>query len=183
MKKISYLILFMLFAVKSNLYCQEFPLDSKTNLYTFTDVVIVKDSVSKDELFNRSKNCFVSLFKNSQKVIQEENRENGVIVGKGNIKVYAKALGMTAPAGYVNFTISLYVKNGRYKYIISNFIHEGSGSNMPSVGNLENEKPGSFSWTNKQWNDVKNQVYNEIDNIIVTIKLEMNKKSEIKNDW
>jgi hypothetical protein len=110
----------MLFAFKSNLYCQQFPFDSITNLYTFTDVIVVNDSVLKDELFNRSKNCFVSIFKNSQKVIQEENRENGVIVGKGNIKVYAKALGMSAPAGYVNFTISIYSKNGKYKYITTN---------------------------------------------------------------
>jgi hypothetical protein len=184
MKKIIYITILFLFSISnSDINAQELPIDNETGLISFSEVVLISDTVSKEELFNNAKHTFVVIFKNSQKVIQEENMDNGVIVGKGNFSVYAKAFGISAPAGYVNFTMSIYCKDGRYKYILTNFIHDGAGSTMPSVGRLENEKPSSLSWTKKQWLDVKNQVYLDSQAIIKRIKVEMLKSSPKEEEW
>lgn len=58
------------------------PLDKETGKIIYTEVISM-DSVNKDELFNRAKNCFVTVFKNSSNVIQNKNEFNGIITGKG----------------------------------------------------------------------------------------------------
>jgi len=157
------------------------PIDETTKLISYTEVITVNDSASKNELFSRAKSCFVHLFKNSKNVIQNEDKDSGIIIGKGNIKAYAKALGMTSDAGFVNFTITIACKDGRYKYTITDFVHEGTGSNMPSGGNLENESVRI--WTNKQWKSMKLQTDAEIKNLISLIKSEMSKPTPQNDKW
>ena len=83
------------------------PIDSSTGKITYSEVVILKDSISKNELFSRDKTCFVKLFKNSNNVIQNEDKENGIISGKGNIRVNASALGAEVDGGHINFTLTI----------------------------------------------------------------------------
>lgn len=155
--------------------------DSKTNLFSYSEVVVLTDSASKNELFSRAKSCFAHLFKSSQKVIQNEDKEAGTIIGKGTIKAYARALGTNYDGGYVNFTITISCKDNRYKYTLTDFIHEGTGSEMPSGGSLGNTS--AFSWTNKQWNLMKTQINDDINSLISSIKLEMTKPSPQNEDW
>lgn len=157
------------------------PIDPKTNLISYSEVVVLTDSAAKNELFSRAKSCFAHLFKSSQKVIQNEDKEAGTIIGKGTIKAYARALGADFDGGYVNFTITIACKDGRYKYILSDFVHEGTGSKMPSGGNLENTS--ASTWTNRQWNHMKSQIDADIKSMISKIKSEMNKPSPQNEDW
>jgi hypothetical protein len=174
--------IFLIF-VSLNVKAQDisFPIDETTKLISYSEVVTVSDSASKNELFSRAKSCFARLFKSSNNVIQNEDKDSGNIIGKGNIKAYAKALGMTSDAGFVNFTITIACKDGRYKYTITDFIHEGTGSNMPSGGNLENISVRV--WTNKQWKVMKSQTDAEIKNLISLIKSEMNKPTPQNEKW
>ena len=157
------------------------PIDSSSGKITYSEVVTLKDTIPKNELFSRAKSCFVHLFKNSNNVIQNEDKEAGNIIEKGNIKVYARALGTNYDGGYVNFTLSIAIKDGRYKYTITDFTHEGTGSNMPSGGNLENGKPKQ--WIQKQWNSIISQTDDGIKSLISSIKLEMNKPSPQSDNW
>lgn len=153
------------------------PIDSSSGKITYSEVVTLKDTVSKNELFSRAKICFVHLFKNSNNVIQNEDKEAGNIIGKGNIKVYARALGTNYDGGYVNFTLSIAIKDGRYKYTITDFVHEGA----TPAGNLENGKPKA--WILKQWNSIISQTDDGIKSLISSIKLEMNKPSPQNDKW
>ena len=157
------------------------PTDETTKLISYTEVVTVNDSASKDELFSRTKSCFAHLFKSSKNVIQNEDKDSGIIIGKGNIKAYARALGNDYDGGFVNFTITIACKDGRYKYVITDFVHEGTGSKMPSGGNLENES--ARTWTNKQWKTMKSQIDTEIKNLISLIKSEMDKPTPQNEKW
>ncbi len=158
-----------------------FPIDKTTGKITYSEVVTLKDSISKDELFSRAKICFTHLFKNSKSVIQNEDKEAGSIIGKGNLKVYARALGTNYDGGFVNFTITISVKQGRYKYTITDFNHENTGSTLPAGGNLENGKPKQ--WMQKQWENVLNRVDEEMRNLISSIKTEMSNLTPKTDNW
>ena len=159
---------------------QTLPIDKETGAIIYSEVITV-DSVSKDELYKRAKSCFVTLFKNSSDVIKNENSSDGTITGKGVIKAYARALGTDYDGGYVNFFITIACKDGRYKYIITNLTHEGTGSKMPSGGNLENESVST--WTNKQWSIMKQQTNKSIIDLISQIKQIMLQKTIQSEDW
>ncbi len=178
MKRLLLIICLICFFVISK--GQTMPLDKETGKIIYTEVISM-DSINKDELFNRAKNCFVTVFKNSSNVIQNENKIDGIITGKGVIKAYARALGSDYDGGYINFTITIACKDGRYKYIITNFIHEGNGSKMPSGGNLENETVPT--WTNRQWSIMKSQTNNNVKELIVQIKNMMLQKSIQTDNW
>ncbi len=153
-----------------------------TNLAkAYSEVMVLTDPASKDELFSRAKSSFAHLFRNSQKVIQNEDKDAGIIIGKGNIKAYARTLGKDYDAGYVNFTLTIACKDGRYRYTITDLVHQGTGSNMPSGGSLENTS--AHSWTDKQWNLMKSQINDNIKGLISSIKLDMNKPSPKNDDW
>src|SRR5688572_14501025 len=84
------------------------PLDPATKLISYSEVVMVSDSASKNELFSKAKSCFAYLFKSSNSVIQNEDKEAGVIIGKRAIKAHARALGSDYDGGFVNFTKSFF---------------------------------------------------------------------------
>lgn len=187
MKKIKQLFFFCVFTLLSVLIAfgqnetTNLPVDSSSGKITYSEVVAMKDSVSKSELFVRAKTCFVNLFKNSKEVIQNEDKENGIIAGKGNIRVNASALGTEVAGGHINFTLTIAVKKGRYKYTFTDFAHEGNGINLPSGGDLENGKPKN--WKTKIWDSFLSQTDNEVKNMISSIKLEMNKTSPQNDNW
>jgi hypothetical protein len=101
------------------------PIDSTTNKITYTGVVFVDSLVSKQELFSRAREWFAKTYKSSTNVIQMEDKESGKIVGKALLSVYFTALGTKQQGGYINYTISIYFKEGRYKYEITDFYHTG----------------------------------------------------------
>jgi hypothetical protein len=158
-----------------------FPIDPSTRLITYSEVVAVQDSANKSELYSRAKSCFAHLFKSAQDVVQNDDKEAGTIIGKATVKAYARAMGADFDGGYVRFTLTIACKDGRYKYTFTNFIHEGTGSKMPSGGNLENTS--APTWTDRQWNLMKSQIHDNVQDMISTLKTAMNKPSPQSEDW
>ena len=69
-----------------------------------------------------------------------EDKEGGEIIGKALMKVYHKALGTYYPSGHINYTISIYLKNGKYMYEITNFYHTGptvAAGTIPDYGSCD----------------------------------------------
>lgn len=120
---------FVLLAITSYAFGQNetpsLPIDSVTGKITYSEVVIADSSVSKVELFSRAREWFAKRYNSSINVIQMEDKESGKIVGKALTQVYHKAMGKTYESGHINYTISLYFKDGRYKYEITDFFHSG----------------------------------------------------------
>ena len=92
--------------------------NSKVN---YTGIVKVDSVTKKIELYQRSKLWFVEVFKSANDVIQLDDKENGVIVGKGFFKttwVLNEYITITAN---IQMTITINTKDGRYRYELSDF--------------------------------------------------------------
>lgn len=91
------------------------------SMVVYTEVVKA-DSITKEELYNRAKRFFVENYKSANDVVQLDDKENGEIIGKGIFKVmYNQGIAGMQPTS-VYHTISVAVKEGRYKYEIKDLI-------------------------------------------------------------
>ncbi len=181
--KILSVVLGLLIAWSVTLPAQNLPFDKQTGKITFSEVIHVGDSsTTRDELYSRAREWFARAFKSSQNVLMMDDKESGKLIGKGNLSIVP---GLYLTDSRVDFTLSLYLKNGRYKYEITDFNHVSYKAGF-SGGALEDEKPdcGSFSMTNKGWLDVKAQTKSQVETLIVDLKLKMSKtESGTGNDW
>lgn len=100
------------------------PTDSSTNLITFQEVIKV-EGVSKDELYLRAREWFARTFVSSQEVIQMDDKQGGKIIGKG-VSSGSYSIMLSPILYYLNYTVSVTVKDGRYRYEISPFTIEGT---------------------------------------------------------
>jgi hypothetical protein len=155
---------------------------------TFTDVV-QEENVSSDNLYNRAKLWFASAYKSSNDVLQVENKQEGMLIGKGAISYNSTFLsGMNTTVGNVNYLIKIFVKDGRYKYEVTDFIHHGASASFGLLTTDENyprnTKKMALKWENRVWNDIKNQVNLEVSSLIPSIKEGMRKPiASEKEDW
>ena len=142
-------------------------LPAQNGSVTYTGVVQV-DSVNKNTLYTRAKKWFVDTYKSAKDVIQLDDKENGEIIGKGSFKInyYTRD-----PS--ISHTISIFVKDGRYKYVITSF----------SYADNQNEKFAIEDFP-KNWAG-KKKMYTKVDeeakSIIASIQKFMT--ANAKDNW
>ena len=169
------------------------PIDSSTSKITYSEVIHVDSLANKQELFSRAREWFAKAYKSSTNVIQMEDKESGKIVGKALMQVYHKALGTEYQGGYINYTISIYMKDGRYKYEVTDFHHTGQlvsgGNRIPDYGACEKminttDKSMGVSYQ-KIYNYYLSQMDNNIKDLISGLKAAMSTKTTNtkKDDW
>jgi len=177
-------LIFTLILISTLSYSQE-PLK-------WEEVVRVDSVTNKNELFNRARQWFSNTFNSEKDVISILDRNTGEISGNAVVEYKSNRfyMGVACVNGYVSFKINIYVKDGRYKYVIHSLIHEGSyynGSSPISYGILTDSdiapKPTRGRANNKAWAEIKAQAANQIISLINTLKTEMTKKSEVQDDW
>lgn len=159
---------------------------------TYTEVVQV-DSISAIELYSRAKFWFVTAYNSANDVLQMDNKENGEIIGKAIMKYNPNVfVGSETTKGNIKYTIKIFVKDGRYKYEITDFIHDPYGNQYgkSSMGLITTDKEcpnpptKAKAWSNKVWDDIKSQIDGNMKLLILSLKGQMIKKSESKkNDW
>ena len=158
---------------------------------SFENVIQSDSTLSEENLYNRGHNWVVSIFKNPQKVIQLNDKDGGQIVCKGNFEYNQKKFiwgGSETSKGHINFTIKLFFKDGRYKYIFTDFIHDTlKNGNSFGVITTEVEYLGKMSLTSKKWrkriwDDIKEQIELNVKIIEASLLEEMTKKSELEDD-
>ncbi len=175
--------LFVILLLSSSCYAWEpvkLPIDSTTHLVTYTSVITV-DSIKQKELYSNAKMWIGSSFKNANNVIQLDDRDNGQIIVKGCCEVYINMLGATYSEGLMFFTLTIKCKDGRYKYIFTNFTHKGNPrtSGSHDCGPIETDEfvGGISGISKKQWNDMKIDCNSKIQNLIASLKESMAHKS------
>jgi hypothetical protein len=162
------------------------PIDSSTSKITYSEVVYFDSLANKQELFSRAREWFAKAYKSSTNVIQMEDKESGKIIGKALMQVYYKEF----PYGYINYTISIYIKEGRYKYEFTDFHHTGQGRDVPDFGVCEkmiktsDKYMGIISYQ-KYYNYCLYQMDNNIKDLITDLKAAMTRKAtnSKKDDW
>jgi len=101
------------------------PLDAESYV-VYEEAIKVKEA-SKSELFLRAKKWFNSHFVNPKNVIKKQDPSEGVIKGIHKFRIYNKnEIGKENMAGFVNYSVYIYAKEGRFKYVIKKFNKEDS---------------------------------------------------------
>lgn len=166
----------------------DMPLDPDTKSIVYTEVVNV-DSASSEELFSRGQEWFALSYKSSNDVLQLKDKESGKIIGKAAVALNYPYMGTMYNGGHIHYTISIYVKEGRYKYIVDNLYHTGYGNQVDNFGRCEDMlirdyKVWGFSYKKRitRW---LNQADESIRNSISSLKAFMAKRTfrNSKNDW
>jgi hypothetical protein len=109
-------------------------IDTLTNLITYAGIVEQEES-SSDSIYGRAKTWANKVFAANQKdpkFLYEIDKKNQKLVINGVIPAYSYANKYTRqPIGTYQFKLTLLIKEGRYKYTITNLVHEGP---KPNVG-------------------------------------------------
>jgi len=166
----------------SNLVAKDFVLPKdEAGKVVYTEVVQV-DGVLKDELFDRA---YSWVLKNANRELQTQDKANGIVIGSGHTPTLTVVQVVRHNAGIVKYSISVAVKDGRYKYDFSHFEHEGAAENSEwdSGGSLDNEKSASRSgmrgMLQRVWNKIKEKTDENIRTLIISLKAAMLEKVEV----
>jgi hypothetical protein len=164
---------------------------------TYSEVIKVDSAVTKAQLYLRAKRAISQLYKSGKDVTEIDDKDAGQITAKGWFGVIRyEMFNTTFDFGKVWFELTITVKDGRYKYILTNFRHEGlkyGQGTTPDFGIITNnpkcpdgiEVPlANEKWLNRQWNGLQTQSQDEMKRIIPGIKQLMAEPLAAENqDW
>ena len=121
-------------------------IDSVTNLITYLGVV-EQEETGSDSLYTRAKRWATARFGKSEKGVFELDKKNQKLIIKGTLTAYNYNSKYTKRAiGKYEFKVTVWIKEGRYKYQISNLVHEGI---KPNNGNATRNYFEFYNTSNK----------------------------------
>jgi hypothetical protein len=151
------------------------PIDPETGKAKYEEVVTV-EGADKKELYKRLEYWFSTYFINPASVIESKDEAAGVIKGKHRIDLYTKhpAGGVEAKKGLEYYSITVAVKDGRYRYTIDDiFFHA-----VPKVY-IESWLGDKQDANQKYW---VAQTHSAITKLIENLKATMSKPVPVKKD-
>lgn len=200
MKKIVTVTIIILSSILAT--CQEIFISNDTAFerqcvtWEFIGVIRVDSTIGKDVLFQKARQWFSESFVSAKAVIDNEDKAEGVIYGKGNIPMGKDV------DGRVKFTIEIRCKDGKIKYIFSNFHHEGAcvinvfgtcatglGSKIIDLGPLTQDQiipsyADSGRKKDKWWLSIRSQTKKAVFDAILSLNQSMSiKKIKDKDSW
>lgn len=114
----------------------QLPLKDGNVVYEVVDTV----RGTKSELYIKAKTWMIHAFKDAKEVIQSDDKETGEIIGKGSFR-YSYTYFMTLIPGVARFTITLSLRDGKYRAIIRDFnMTQGTRDMAFSLEDI-NQKP------------------------------------------
>jgi hypothetical protein len=132
----------------------------------FQEVVTV-EGATRDQLYNSALAWFPEAFRSGKAVLQVQNKEAGQLVGAASER-YVSPVFMSGSCitGSLHYHVAVEVKDGRYRYTVDGFEHEGGTPACKMVGisfgllttdrtcprNVTGVFPGSKETI---WNDLK----------------------------
>lgn len=175
-------LVFFLFACFSiSAFAQELEVDPETNKVTYWEVVDVAGA-SADDLFARSKN-FGTVDKEN---ILKNDAAAKVYSTKGHFNVtYPSPMKGMNHSGIVEYTLTVYAKEGKYKYVFTDFIHK---SPKGDGGEVSRSIPacGKYTLVPAGWGVIKKQTAEEAEKLVDALKKGMGnpaKNSVNSSDW
>lgn len=138
----------------------------------YTEVVQVPNK-NADQLYSCAREWFAETFKSADKVLQMDDPVAGKLIGKGMGSLTVKS-GMVPVSFNYDFTVKVFIKEGRYKYIIQDIavISEGVRTNYEEY-EAAKEK---FKKKKKRvafFNDIINSIDSDMTKITASLKAKM----------
>jgi hypothetical protein len=161
-----------------------------------TDVVNI-ESVNKADLFQRSDNFIADLSDPNFKILSvEKDSANGKINAAYQIMIYAQTGVLKKVQGAVSYSLTLEVKDGKYRYTFTDFVYHYYGQNRSyqtvDTGKKKKLEEMKATGWQKAWNDCKATTASKVQKQIVSIKTAMTTRKfsppvaavePKKNDW
>ncbi len=157
--------------------------------------IIKVDSVKNNIIYNGLKEWIGMNYRSAKSVIEVDDKEAGLIIISPRTDYSIGKLQYMCYEGSIKYTIKFQVKDGRFKVVITNFIHQNDPGNnkLCQLGLItdadEYNGPsvwGAKSYNNKVWKDLKekiellsNRLFGEIGNI----NFSNNKIDDKSEDW
>jgi len=165
----------------------DIPVSESSGLITFEEVIDVANK-TKDEIYTLGEEWIVDHFMSANSVIQMRDKENGILIGKGQHgEVLIKVLGYPVMRN-INFTIKIYCKDNRAKLVFTDISFESfddgqlsrqSGEEMMFSKKSINKK-GKPNKINIQYRENTIRIKTKIFN---SIKQALNRTTIEKQEW
>lgn len=150
------------------------PYDTLSGKITLTEVVQT-EGISKDELYTRAREWYAHTFKNAESVLQMDDKEAGKLIGKGFSHSSKDAF------TDIWYTISVSVKDGRYKYEVSDIYYRNISSGTTFTTSIENYySEGVVKAAHQRRYEATTE---SLYTLLQSLNAAMNKKASKKDDW
>ncbi len=161
---------------------QTLPVDAGTGKITYLEVVDASGASPEDL------GKVVKEWATKQGFIIKEDATNKLVYDAFSVIEYPGVSGSTLEKGKVKFSLSVFFKDGKYRYILTDFVHEGDVKTKANGGKLENVNPdcGATKMSGKGWVTIKNKTASNMkvltDDLKRVIKEFQNDPAN-KSDW
>jgi hypothetical protein len=165
MKQLLCSLLLCLFTMPA--LCQTMPVDKETGLITYSEVVKV-DSANQKQLYKVAKLWVLNVYGSGRSA-------NQLMLNDGDATIMLKSSVATG-YGKVYYTLTIECKDGRYRYIFTDFTQQCSELDMcKGCGGLENETcsclcNNMLANTKKVWATFKSETNDNILGLIADMK-------------
>jgi len=153
----------------------QMPIDPDTKLITYKEVVTIAGTPA--ELFNRAIQWVNKQYKNPVDATKVRDQASGIIEIVHRIELTRIEQGATILAGRVDYSMKLEMKDGRYRYTITNF-NVKDLSRQPLERYMDKKDPSYIPL----WDDYLKQVDNFTRKMIESLKQGMQPPAEKKPD-
>lgn len=169
-----------------------FPIDSSTLKIAYKGAITIENK-NKSQLFQGTKEWFAKNFSpynynngltsgSFNAGITYQDTTIGKIIGTGIIDVhFKKSDGSEISGGIVSYNVTIMVKDNKYKYEITGFIHKGYRSTgIHDLGSIEDWKENEHQSFPKQeqiqsyWDQVNDKILKLISSLNASLKQESN---------
>lgn len=167
MKTIKLTITICLYSIL--IYGQELPKDLVTGKIVYEEVVQA-EGLTKTVLYSNALEWFALKYNSANDVILLNDENSGKIIGKGIFKIVYFT---REPS--IFHTISVYIKEGKYKYVISDLSYNDNQNDLFALEDFPK------SWAGKKKLYLK--VDEEVRFLISNLKKGMNKSNSNEENW
>jgi len=152
------------------------PVDPDTQLVTYSKVIEIPGT-TQEQLYTRAANWIASteVYRvASSKQLQEASDKSQLIVS-GETRARGP---MNQIVGTVSHSLTIYCKDGRYKYVLTNLREETNSTKPNGIGSggaFENEKPacGFMLMFPAAWNTIKRHTDEDVQELLARLTTTM----------
>lgn len=129
-----------------------------------------------NDLYNRSKNWFISNAKISNSILKTENKTKGNLIGKGSFlkhTIMKDEKGKIYPFDFrVNYAIEITVNNDKVEVTLTDF--RGTSNDNPSEASIEGMYKALEMYKSKRMNYMEKQVQQSLTDVLKEVNTKAN---------
>ena len=161
----------------SQLPVPDLPIDERTNLVTYQDVV--KQEGTPKVLYDRAMEWVKKYYKNTNEVIKKADAEKCVIEMRSSVRIYSKQKdGTELHKNIVYYNFKLECRDNRYRYTITNF-NERAASAAPIENWFKTDSP---YWSPSQY-EWLTQIDGQVKELINSLEEGMLPPEVFEDEW